>query len=940
MKLSRTPIASAAALALLGAVAFPSHAQQADQLQTVVVTGIRGSIESSIAVKKNSDSIVEAVTAEDIGKLPDISIAESLARLPGLAGHRVDGRSQGVSIRGMAPKHGATLLNGREMVSTGEGRSTEFDQIPSELINSATVYKTPDAGLAAQGLSGTVNMQTVKPLDVGKRQLNINARAESNNHGALVPGSSGTGGRLSASYIDQFANKTIGLALGYAHLDSPGQQKSANSWWWGNSAIWWGGFRGLENADPAKAPSTLQGFDISVSSVSAVRDGFMGVLEFKPNKDFHSTVDLYYSKFAQMTQGREFQAGLMPDWSGNGTPDAPVSGGPIYSNPKTIMMGNDAVLVSGNVSNVDPRMVSRYGKRDDKISAIGWNNELKLGAWKTVADLSYSKATRDEFKGEITASSTTLSGFNNFYSSPTEGFPRYPTAVDWANPANVQLRGISEWGNVNGVGKVGTGSPITVTDELKSIRLSAKRDLDFGPFSSFEGGVNYSDRKKDNATSSVVYALKNGTPCVGNDNCAPIPTAWLQSPVNLAFAGNPAMVSFDMRSFLASNIYNSAVEGADQAPGRLWGVQEKVTTFFGKLGLDFQAGIPVRGNVGLQVVHANQKSTGVAWDYDANKTVPITGGKSYTDVLPSINLIGDIAANTVLRFGASKVLARPDMESMRAGVDAISVATSGAKMGLPSANGGNPGLEPWRATAFDLSLEKYFGKRSYVAVAAFEKKLKSSIYNQNIIFDFSGLPIQSGQPDPKSWVGELNAPANGQGGSIRGGELSVALDGGLLHPKLDGFGLIASMSDTHSNIAGVKLGKSGSDKNDRDLKTPIEGLSGQVKSLVVYYEKNGFQARVAQRYRSKYVAEVRGIWIDRSLTSVEPEKITDLQLGYSFESGAYKGLSFLFQVNNLTNTAYRTQSADDSSTSDPLRLMPAKYYTYGRQYLLGVNYKF
>ncbi|HSN31850.1 MAG TPA: TonB-dependent receptor plug domain-containing protein, partial [Ideonella sp.] len=119
-------------------------AQEAQTPQTVTVTGIRGSIESSIAVKRNSDEIVEAVTAEDIGKLPETSIAESLARLPGLTAQRVNGRDQVISIRGLAPKFGVTLLNGREIVSTGDNRSVEFDQFPAELIYSAAVYKTPD----------------------------------------------------------------------------------------------------------------------------------------------------------------------------------------------------------------------------------------------------------------------------------------------------------------------------------------------------------------------------------------------------------------------------------------------------------------------------------------------------------------------------------------------------------------------------------------------------------------------------------------------------------------------------------------------------------------------------------------------------------------------------------------------------------------------------
>ena len=178
----------------------------------------------------------------------------------------------------------------------------------------------------------------------------------------------------------------------------------------------------------------------------------------------------------------------------------------------------------------------------------------------------------------------------------------------------------------------------------------------------------------------------------------------LQAPADLGFAGNPALVSFDMRDFLASNLYNQGVEGADQAPGRIWGVQEKVTTLFGKLGLDFTAGVPIRGNFGVQVVQAKQTSNGLAWDSVKQMGVQKTGGKDYTDILPSLNLAADLAANTMVRFGAAQVVARPDMEAMRAGMGSVSIATSGAKIGMPSASGGNPGLEPWRATALDLSV--------------------------------------------------------------------------------------------------------------------------------------------------------------------------------------------------------------------------------------------
>jgi hypothetical protein len=179
-----SPVAAACAV-LISALSAPASRRSGRSGRaadapptTVVVAGIRRGIEDAISVKKDATSIVESISAEDIGKLPDVSIAESIARLPGLAGQRVAGRAQVISIRGLSPDFATTLLNGREQVSTGDNRSVEFDQYPSELLSGVTVYKTPDAGLVGQGLSGTIDMQTVRPLSFSGRNISLNARGE------------------------------------------------------------------------------------------------------------------------------------------------------------------------------------------------------------------------------------------------------------------------------------------------------------------------------------------------------------------------------------------------------------------------------------------------------------------------------------------------------------------------------------------------------------------------------------------------------------------------------------------------------------------------------------------------------------------------------------------------------------------------------------------
>jgi iron complex outermembrane recepter protein len=295
------PVAAACAWAVLTSTAYaqqpatppaPSatEAEKAAQakkddktvaVEKVTVTGIRRGIEDAISVKKDSNSIVEAISAEDIGKLPDNSIAESIARLPGLAAQRVAGRAQTISIRGLSGDFANTLLNGREQVSTGDNRAVEFDQYPSELLSAVVVYKTPDAALVGQGLSGTVDLQTVRPLSFGGRTLSANLRRENNNLGKLNADSKDTGYRLSASYIDQFNNRTLGVALGYARIETPSQVKRFEAWGYPTAQ----GVPGIPDGTFA-----LGGSKQFADSTEGTRDGFMGVIEWKPSKNFTSVV--------------------------------------------------------------------------------------------------------------------------------------------------------------------------------------------------------------------------------------------------------------------------------------------------------------------------------------------------------------------------------------------------------------------------------------------------------------------------------------------------------------------------------------------------------------------------------------------------------------------------------------------------------------------------
>jgi TonB-dependent receptor len=870
-----SPVAAGCAVFLTLLSAHASAQTGADTaasapVNTVTVTGIRRGIEDAIAVKRDSTSIVEAISAEDMGKLPDISIAESLARLPGLSAQRVNGQAQSISIRGTSGDLSTALLNGREQVSTSSDRTVEYDQYPSELINAVTVYKTPDASLVGQGLSGTVDLQTIKPLSLRERAISVNVRGEKNSLGKISAGSPDTGNRVSASYVDQFANRTLGVAVGYARADKPNVSNTFETWSWVDST----------SAVPGSTVKVPKGIKSLATTGNQVRDGLMGVVEWHPNREFTSTIDAYHSRFKQNEIRRGMEIPLQDDGSTS------------FSNPTVV----NGVMTAGTVNNVNPVVRNNRMTRDDKLSAIGWNNKFVSGDWTAVVDLSHSKADHREELIEINAGRAARQTLTYNYANGT--IPTLGLTGVYNDPSQLAIGGQFGDGYVN--------AP-HMTDKLNSFRVSLERRFDSDIFRSLEVGFNSSKRSKEKAH------LETGFTKLGDGTFASSVVNGSQSLIGL-----PSTLSWDIPGVLSQNFgpFTPAVL-VPWGATKNWSIDEKVQTGYAKLNIDTELmSMPLRGNVGLQAVHTDQSSTADtlrAWPFA--DLVPLTDGKKYTDYLPSLNLAWSLPEQQVVRFGVGKTLARPKLNELNA---ALEVGLTQNSTGTPWGNGGNAKLDPWRANAVDLSYEKYFGNKGYVSAAGFYKDLKSYIYNITVPRDFSEYRLVGATSN----IGTMNQPKNGKGGSLSGLELAASTPLDMISPMLDGFGVTANASFTTSEIS-IK------DQSFGDMSIPLPGLSKRVFNLTAYYEKNGFSARISERRRSDFVAEIGGIGGAQELTFVKADTVVDLQLGYDFAS--VKGLSVLFQVNNLTDTAFQTYSGSPDR--------PRGYQKYGRQMLFGLNYK-
>lgn len=906
--------------------AAATQTAQASQGPDIVVSGIRASLDSSARIKRNSTLIVDSVSAEDIGKLPDVSIADSLARLPGVTAQRLEGRDQRLSIRGLGPDFSTTLLNGREQVTVGDNRGVEYDQYPAEFFKNVNVYKTADASLIAAGIAGTVDLRMLRPLDTDKRVFSVAARGEMNGLNKLNPDGTRYGYRASATYVDQFADDTFGIAIGVSASSVPSQDERYNAY----------GF-----ATDSNGNLILGGAKPYVQSNLLDRYGAVATLEWQPSDRFHSTLDVLYSHFeeTQRLRGIEFGTvyGTNVGYTVNHTTD-----------------GMDDDVTFTNVYGVQR---NDFNRRKAQNYSIGWNNVYSFSdTTHLTVDASWSRATRTDFLLE------TYTGVGYQRSGPADTlhvtqkkngtFKIVPT-LDYTDTDLFKITDPQGWG-YNGTTPVVQSGFLNFPDfkdDLKSLR--ADLDGQFGGDSVIHGwaiGVNYSQRKKTSAYTSAFLCPPGGsgdcTVAGGTPTTADIPDgALLGENIPLGYLGVPDVLALNPL-YLYNNFFNKAYDNRPVSLVRDNSVTEKVWTGYAKLIIDGEAGgKKINGSIGVQVVHTDQSSNGSDSNFNLINGAPVvtvdpvSGGTSYTNVLPSASLSVELEPAFYVKLGASQAMVRPrlDQERVNQEID-INAAyintvnpTHDPQFSPFSITGGNAKLKPYQSTNVDLSIERYFHNGGYVALAGYFKHLTDYVdANANYAYDFTPYLSLLAPADQATVVangntiGLVHAPTNGGRGYLVGMEATLSMPFENISHALSGFGIFASGSYTESSI---KL-----DSNPTQAIT-LPGLSKWVGSSELYYEKHGFQIRASYRYRSKFLGEVAGLSANPTYRQVKAEGIFDAQIGYELQSGPLKGLSILLEGKNLTDRPFVTYEA-----GDPRRVID--YHRYGRDYYLGLTYKF
>ena len=943
-------LALAATMALVSGsqAVYAQNNTAGEEVEEVTVTGFRSTIINAVDTKRNADTVVDVVDAGALASLPDQSIADALGRIPGVTTVRDSGQSSQLNIRGMNGDFIQTTLNGREQASTsGYTESTRwmaFDQYPAELITQAAVYKSPKASHIEGGVAGLVDLKTINPLDsTQEHSFNASARM-SYNDGADAVGADEYGNRLSLSYQGKYMDDMLGVALGYSHMEEPNNFTGARA---GADAQIGYDTTADYNGD-GENDARARAFQWQAGTGEDKRDGYLATVVFKPADNFTAQVDYFKSVFDRTDLRHGITVGGLQNAN-----TFLLSGTSVGNN-----VVNDATITvtdptAGGIDGspwFEARSEDQSTEADTDSYGISaeWdiNDDNKLSF-----DLSRSEGTKTRKDRIVSmhAYDLTTDGSGNLvsweeaagqsfsYVGNGDGIPGASFGgVDFTDLTKMRLSRYEEY-------------PHEYTDKVDSAKVDYKLNLDWGALASIEAGVRVSERDFDSQRGAFLYGSRDGQ---YNGYCADNMTSGAAAiactPQELAgyvevqsVSGAPDHLVVNDMDGLATSIFGAGNYAGKQVFSRDWTfvesglLEEDVTAYYLMANIDTELGsVGLTGNIGVRYVESDVKSSGVQ-NVGAGNGVPITDdvgvtqdnydyvtyGPEFSDTLPALNLNFALSDDDIIRFAAAKVMSRPPVGQLKGGAGSWNSTNSAGETEYNVWTKGSPYLDPFRATQVDLSYEHYFDEGDAVTVAVFWKDIESLVEKQFIAageadFDALGIEVPAGMV-PGAFETYVN---NDKGGYIRGAEFAVTDTFTSLPGVFAGLGVTASYSYTESEteISGGNLyGQS----------LPLPGLSKNVWSATGFWDIGNFSTHVNVRYRDEYILNMP---IPGSSTPVEAKEYTtvDAQASYGFDNG----IDIVFSVNNLTDEPNVISYSEDNALGE--------YKEFGRQYYVGINYKF
>ncbi|MBL8277029.1 MAG: TonB-dependent receptor [Pelomonas sp.] len=975
-RLALRPVALAATLATLSAA--PAWAQTTPaasaQLETVTITGIRASLESALNAKRQDKGIVDVIKAEDMGKFPDTNLAESLQRVPGVVIDRDAGEGRNISVRGLGGDFTRTRINGVEALATTGGtdssgganrtRAFDFNVFAADLFSSLTVRKSSSADVDEGSLGATVDLQTARPFDMKNFVAAVSVKGTYNDiRGKTTP-------KASFLISNTFADKKIGVLLSGAYSKRQVYEEGFSTVRWdnGTSSGGWCSPAGTSPLNPT-TPATTCGTSGATVPVTAVptrpantadsvaaynlassasnfhprlprygrlthdqdRLGLTGSIQVRPADSMLITFDMLYSKL-EATRQEDFLEAISFSRT-------LAQGGKPQTSVVEAQYAASGQMVYGKFNGVDIRSESRFDKLSTEFTqpTLTIEQELTDTLKVTVKGARATSRFRNPIQTTTTLDAPNVNGYvydargddrapllgygNLNPSDPNGGLKIYgvpvgATGISNFTPSEVRIR-------PNGATNRQDVATADVAWELIPDALTLKAGVSYKKFSF----VSYESRRTVETMNTLPAGVDASTLVTslsgfgkGQNLPAGSITSWLIPDLNaIAKAYDIYCNCLKTGQAGGSGDYTLTSITNGNARGNNRAITETDTGTWLQADVETRlGGMPVRGNLGVRHVKTALSATGYLATGGGSA---VTATRQYNDWLPSLNVGVNLTKDLIVRAAAAKVMSRPPLPNLNPGGTLSTVGTL-------SYTGGNPGLDPYRATTFDLSGEWYHSKNGFIGLGLFQKSIKSFVVTngRNVAYKDTGLPMSL---LPANFTGDeiftVSAPVNTEGGKLTGFEINVQQPFTFLPGWGKNFGLLANYTQVKSKM---KYPASATATTTTYITEDLINLSPRSWNLSFYYDDGTLSGRISTSARSAFLTTV--LLTNNQLEQGKNKTLNvDLSMGYQLN----KQLQLTFEATNLTN------QPNEQFISRAMNNVVVNNYT-GREFIIGGRYKF
>jgi len=870
------------------------------ELDRVEVSGVRASIQKSLIEKRNALGIVDAISAEDMGKFPDLNLSESLQRISGITLDRnYNGEGHGINLRGLGPELTRVEINGMTGMSNGSGgrfntsrggRGFNFEIFASELFSKATVYKTGLAEVDEGGLAGTVRLETPSPFDMQGTRITASLLGNYSEFGRHTD-------PRAALLFSHNRDDVFGIAVSLAA--SQGQLFSNTL-----EAGSWRPFGFANNGATIRAPDDVReawnAYGPRYFALGEDRDALGGTLtlQFRPNDQVTFTVDGMYGKL-------ENSLYIMRD-------DMPVEG---LSNAPTNAVIENGAIIAGDFTNVQQRVAGDWDTTDENYRQIALSMDWTPSEYWSIRPMLGHAKRRTLRTGDFY--SFRLGDAEGNYDPGTVSYRVRGNIIDFRSThTNWDSRPEDFLFNVFFFGHT------LDEDEENQARVDVKRYFD-GNEHALKFGLRYTDHSWERSGSSQELNIVDNTP----EGRLSVPNlSSVHNYVRYKVSGAAAHVPSRILGVDRALVGSVFLPGGSPAPGlvfynslgsaarQTYTIEEKTASAYAQMDFVFGQWSVASG---IRYLHTEQDTRGFTvenQDQPSERITPVGFSKTYNGVLPSLTARYDLSNEIVFRGAYARTLTRPDPASLAPSETVSGIDASGGR-----GSRGNPDLDPYYAHNIDLGADWYFSREGLLSVNVFYKKISDFIDTRT----FTEIRTYRNQADNGNLVTapvDFSEPANGVSASIKGAEVSMQTRFSRLPGFWGNFGGILNYSHTDSS-ADFGANTGGDVRNQG-----LPGLSKNSVNAVLYYDDGRVDARLAYAWRERYLAVFAEDFNIPRFTDDYGQ--LDLSINYNLN----RHVSLQAQVINLT----REQRIDLSS---------ARYLPYGvadidRRYMLGLRVSF